>query len=123
MTRLRRFLTLTVAITVLHAIATFGAIAIAFTRGMARFDNPALPEGCLERGCSLLAGVFMQPSGKILTVFGIVLRTTALEWIVLVLNSLLWGAMIALIVAALSERRQRLGGGKAKLEHKFRSGF
>jgi hypothetical protein len=121
--RRRRFFALTVAITVLHAIATFGAIAIAFTRGMARFDNPELPEGYLERVCSLLAGIFMQPSGKILTAFGIVPRTSALEWIVLVLNSLLWGAMIALIIAALSGRRQRLGGGKAKLEHKLRSGF
>jgi hypothetical protein len=102
-----RFLAVSAAITVLHAVVTFASIAIAFTRGMRRFDSPALRETYLERVCNVVASIFMQPSAKILTALGAMPRTSVLEWSVLLLNSLLWGLMIALLVGRLSARRKQ----------------
>ena len=90
----------------LHAILTITSIGVAFTRGMARFDNPTPPQGYLEWVCSFLASIFVQPSGKILTALGITLQTSAMEWIVLLLNSMLWGATIALLLGLLGSKKK-----------------
>jgi hypothetical protein len=95
---LRRFLTLTAVFTLIHGIVTITSIGVAFSAGMARFDHPEVRTTFLERICELTANVLMQPAGRVVDAVNVAPRSSLLEWIIVVFNSLVWGAMAALIV-------------------------
>ena len=103
-----RLLALSAAIAVLNAILTIISIAVPFAVGTRRFDNPKLLPSQLERVCSFLASILVQPANEMLTALGITLRNSAAEWSVLLLSSTLWGTVIALIVGLLGTRRKQI---------------
>jgi hypothetical protein len=99
--RLRRFLALTAVIALVHGIVTATCISIAFSAGMARFDHPEIRLTYWEQGCGAVADVLMQPGERVWERLGITPRSAPLEWAALLLNSLVWGATIALFVSAI----------------------
>jgi len=98
----KRFIGLTVGTTAVQALLTITSIVISFRSGMMRFDHPEIPAGPLERVCDYAASILVQPVDKILGTFNITPRGPVLEWTVLLFNSLVWGAAVALFVCSLS---------------------
>jgi hypothetical protein len=98
----KRFIGLTVGTTAVQALLTITSIVISFRSGMMRFDHPEIPAGLLERVCDYAASILVQPVDKILGTFNITPRGPVLEWTVLLFNSLVWGAAVALFVCSLS---------------------
>lgn len=103
----RRFLTLTAIFTLIHGIVTITSIGVAFSAGMARFDHPEIRATYLERVFGLIATVLMQPADRVVEGFNVVPRSSLLEWMIVVFNSLVWGAMAALIVCLAIRLKRR----------------
>jgi hypothetical protein len=101
---IKRFLKLTAIITPIHTLITIICIAISFGEGMARFDYPERSAELTERVCGFVANIFVQPVFGILGRFEIKTSSSLLEWTALGVNSLIWGAVIALIISWLRSR-------------------
>jgi hypothetical protein len=100
---LRRFLFLTGIFTLIHGILTVTSVVIAVSRGF-DIDHPVEPT-YLERASGTIAGILMQPIAAVTDFLSIPLRSSLVEWTAILLNSLTWGATLALIVCLFARHR------------------
>jgi len=97
----RRFWTLTAAFSVIHGVVLFASFAVGLS----------LPASNLGRVCAVAALVLLQPYMGVVLLLGrshpIGPTPSWLDLTALFLNSLVWGATIALILCSLSLRKKR----------------
>ena len=86
------YLKIAVALSVLHLAAALGSFVVGFSIGMKRWDVGKA--GLLESAANGLAEVLLQPGLRLLK-FGM---SGGLEWAIIFGNSVLWGAVGALVV-------------------------
>jgi len=99
-----RFVKLAVFFTALHAICAMASLLFSFSRGMGRFDNPTLPETYAESAASRIADFLFQPAMFVWDAIGVKGAPSLLEWIVVLLNSALWGVTLSVAVVWLTRR-------------------
>jgi hypothetical protein len=106
---LRRFGTLAAILGALHFTLALGSMAVAFSLSMERFDaGQASDEGALEAAASALANALWQPGISIYAaIFVGRPGPWLLQWCIVALNSLLWGAALAWLVLGLRARLKR----------------
>jgi hypothetical protein len=97
-----RFVKLAVFFTVLHAICTLTSVLFSFSKGMARFDDPTLPQSYADNAVSRLADFLFQPAMFIWQAVGLKGASALLQWSVFLLNSALWGITIGAVVVWLT---------------------
>jgi hypothetical protein len=107
-----RFVKLAAFFTTLHAICAMASLLFSFSKGMARFDNPTLPETYADRAASHVADFLFQPAMFMWDAIGVKGASSLLEWAVFLLNSALWGVTLSLAVVWLT-RRSRQARAKA----------
>lgn len=105
-----RIVKLALLFTALHAILAMVALTFSFSKRMARFDNPQLPETYAESAVSHVADIMFQPMMFIWEVAAIRDTSTAVEWLAFLLNSAFWGIAFGALVIRLTTR----SGGRAK---------
>jgi len=89
---MRTKIRLLVLFTCVHAALALGASFYAMAAGSARFDNPELPRTFGETAAGLVANVLMSPGRFVWTSWASRNLPNAVEWIVVIGNSALWGA-------------------------------
>ena len=94
----KRIIKTTLVLTAVHFLLMFGSVVIAYGVGMEKFDNPDYQPSGVEGATSQLAGVLVQPGISIWTPWMSKNVPDALEWVLVVANSLLWGFVIALLI-------------------------
>lgn len=99
-----RFVKLAVFFTALHATCAMASLLFSFSRGMARFDNPTLPETHADSATSHVADFLFQPAMFVWDAIGVKSASSLLEWVVLLLNSALWGVTLSVAVVWLTRR-------------------
>lgn len=106
---LRRFGMLAAILGAVHLTLALVSLAIAFSMGMDRFDaGLANDRGALEATASVLANALSQPGVSVYsTIFVGRAGPWLLQWCILVLNSLFWGAALAWLVLAARTRMKR----------------
>jgi hypothetical protein len=106
---LRRFATLAAILSTLHFTVALGSMAIAFTMSMERLDSgQTTDESALEAAASALANALWQPGISIYAaIFVGRPGPWLLQWCIVALNSLLWGAALAWLILALRARLKR----------------
>jgi len=102
-----RIIKLALLFTVLHAILAMVALTLSFSKGMARFDSPQLPETYAESAVSHVADMMFQPMMFIWEVAAIRDTSTAVEWFAFLLNSAFWGIALSVFVTWLTTRSSR----------------
>ncbi len=107
--KLRRFATLAAIFGAVHFVVALGSLAVAFSMGMERFDSGLADDGgALEATASALANALSQPG---ISIYSAIFVGRAgpwlLQWCIVVLNSLLWGAALAWLVLAARARLKR----------------
>jgi hypothetical protein len=101
---LARFAKLAVCFTTLHAVCALASFGFSFSRGMARFDDPALPETYADSAASGAADFLFQPAMFVWRAMAIRDAPSLLEWGVFLLNSALWGVALSALVVWLTRR-------------------
>lgn len=96
-----RYLQIAAVLAVLHLILALGSVAVGFSIGIRRWDVGSA--GMLESAANGLAEVLFQPGSRLLAL-GV---SGGLEWAIILGNSLLWGAMGALIVLGIARVRRQ----------------
>jgi len=94
----KRIIITSLVIAVIHLVFSIGSVAIAFGAGMEAFDNPDYKYSAFERIADQLARVLMQPGMFFWTPWMSRNMPDAVEWLSVVVNSLLWGLVIAVII-------------------------
>src|SRR6266568_2803118 len=94
-----RFLKLTVVFAILHGIVFVVTFVTAFGRTMYRFDHPELTETLLEKICTGVSAVLIEPYAVVAGIVG--LHSRLLDFAGMLLNSLLWGAGFSLLFVLL----------------------
>ena len=107
--RLRTTVLLAIAVGAVHLAIAVGSLLLGFSLGMARFDAPqAIERGMLEKTTSWLAGTLLEPG---LTVWSIIRpaenASAIAEWTVVLMNSMLWGATLAILVTGARAMKAR----------------
>lgn len=88
--------------TVLHAALAIFTLLFSFSRGMARFDNPSLPESYAEKLTSHLADLLFQPMMLMWDASVANDASPVLEWLAFFLNSAVWGFVLGIVVTWLT---------------------
>ena len=83
-----------------HMVVTIVCIVHSYAAGVARFDDPALPEGFLEQVTAAAARVLALPVRLVWGRWASENLPDAAEWLAMALNSILWGAAVAAIARA-----------------------
>ena len=78
---------------VLHLVITFGCVMFSFGAGMDRFDNPRDPT-LIEKAFEYITQILMSPLYWLWTPWMSKNVHNSIEWILLLLNSGLWGLVI-----------------------------
>jgi hypothetical protein len=99
-----RFAKLAISFTALHAACALASLWFSFSRGMARFDDPALPETYADSAASGVANLLFQPAMFVWRTMAIRDAPSLLEWGVFLLNSALWGVTLGALVFWLTRR-------------------
>ena len=87
-----------------HVVLTLGASLYAMT-DLARFDNPELPRTLGMTTAGIAANVLMSPGLLVWTSWASKNLPNAVEWIVFIANSALWGAAGVMIAGRVSGGR------------------
>jgi len=103
--KLRRFAVLTVVVGLLHGGLIIASELVVFKNGF-DLDHPEIEPSRLRQAFAALLPVLMQPGEMIWAALRITPRSSLLEWSMIVLNSLVWGATVAVIVGLLSHRKR-----------------
>ena len=104
----RRFLKLTVVFAVLHGAAFLASFLISFSGTMYRFDHPEVPETLLEKICTVLSAILIEPYGGLTGSLGY--NNRILDLTGMLLNSLLWGTAFSMMFILLKRTRSRSVG-------------
>ena len=100
----RRFVALTVIFAFIHAVVLHVSGGIIASRAVERFHNLEVPETALERMCTMVTYVLIEPLYVLALATG--LRRGWWVWPLSLLNSLLWGATFALIFLLVTSRQR-----------------
>jgi hypothetical protein len=87
-----------------HAVVTLCLMLYAFSAGMAEFDNPDLPHSATASTTGTLASVLMVPGRFAWTAWASKNLPNALEWILFLANSAVWGVLLVGATALLRGR-------------------
>jgi hypothetical protein len=102
---MRRSLSVRLAVLLagIHLALSLGSFWISFSTGMKRFDAGAPIEmGRIEAAASFLSGVLLQPMlGLWSVMFSGHSGPVLLQWLAILLNSLLWGTALAFAIGRL----------------------
>jgi hypothetical protein len=99
-----RFAKLATFFTAVHVLCAIASVMFSFSRGMARFDDPTLPEIYVDSAASNLAEFLLQPALFVWKAMALRDATDLLEWFVFLLNSALWGVALGAAVVWLTRR-------------------
>ncbi len=97
------YLRIAAILSALHLVLAVGSLAVGFSIGLRRWDVGSA--GFVESFTNGLAAVLLQPGAHLLTMG----MSGALDWAIILGNSLLWGALGALVVLGIA----RVGKGNA----------
>jgi hypothetical protein len=100
----KRFFKLTAITAPAHLLAT---IIFCFLAIRTLFDDLLGHLSYSERVYNFFADLFLQPSTAILNRLGIELGSSPWELVVLVLNSVIWGAAMAALICVIVRRSRR----------------
>jgi len=103
----KRIIITTVVLAGMHFILAIGSIGIAFGLGMRAFDNPDYQPPRIERIAARLAGVLAQPGRSLWTPWMSRNMPDVVEWGLCLINSVLWRAILALILNVPMVLRQK----------------
>lgn len=92
---MKRMIKATAAFSLLHLAALTVSFITAVASSMDRFDTE-MPEGILERTAGAVAEVLMAPGRYLWTEWAGRNLPDFVEWSLLILNSLLWGYVLAI---------------------------
>lgn len=96
----KRIIITAVVLAAIHFVLAIGSVIIAFGSGMEAFDNPDYQPSLVERVADALAGFLMQPGMSLWTSWVSKNMPNVVEWGLCLLNSLLWGIVLAVILNA-----------------------
>ena len=96
----KRIIITAVGLAAIHFVLAIGSVMIAFGSGMEAFDNPDYQPSLVERVADALAGILMQPGMSLWTPWVSKNMPNVVEWGLCLLNSLLWGIVLAVILNA-----------------------
>ena len=119
MARMRINVPLLILFSCLHAVLALATSLYTMGAGFARFDNPELPRTYGHRTVEVAANVLMFPGFLVWTPWASKNLPNAVEWLVFIVNSSLWGAFGAIIAGWVSRRRDRT---RAREGHKNGNG-
>jgi hypothetical protein len=94
----KRIIITAVVLAAIHLVLGIGSVMIAFGSGMEAFDNPDYQPSSVERVADTLAGILMQPGMSLWTPWVSKTMPNVVEWGLCLLNSLLWGIVLAVIL-------------------------
>ena len=94
----KRIIITTVVLAGIHFVLAIGSIGIAFGSGVKAFDNPDYQPPRIERIAARLAGVLAQPGRSLWTPWMSRNMPNVVEWGLCLINSVLWGTILALIL-------------------------
>jgi hypothetical protein len=98
---LRRLLLFTGA----HAVVTLCLMLYAFSAGMAEFDDPDLPHSGTGRTAGTVAGVLLAPGRFVWPTKNL---PNALEWVLFLANSVVWGVLLVGATALLQGQSRKV---------------
>jgi hypothetical protein len=103
----QRTLRLAAIFAAIHLVAATGSLLLGFSLGMARFDSPETSApGYTEAASSRLADVLFAPAQMIYRALHAGSSAPAMvQWLYMILNSALWGLVLAAAVMWLRSRR------------------
>jgi uncharacterized membrane protein len=87
-----------------HAVVTLCMTLYAFSASSAEFDNPDLPRSATAKAVGTLVNVLSLPGRLVWTTWASKNLPNAVEWVVFLANSLVWGLLIAAAATMLSGR-------------------
>ena len=94
----KRIIITTLVMTSIHFVLAISSVVIAFASGMEAFDNPHYEPSVIERVAVQLSGILMQPGMSFWTPWMSKNMPDVVEWGLCVINSLLWGIVLAFIL-------------------------
>ncbi len=100
--KLRSFWTLAVVFAILHLAVALGCLSISFGASMAGFDDPEATVSPVDQALGTMAGILMLPGRMVWSLIGKD-APAALEWALMLANSLVWGAGAAGVVLCLNK--------------------
>jgi len=95
------YLKVAAVLTMLHLVAALGSFAVGFSIGLKRWDLGKA--GVLETAANALAELLLQPGSRFLKLG----MSAELEWAIIFGNSVLWGAVGALVVLGIKRAGKR----------------
>jgi hypothetical protein len=103
----QRTLRLAAIFAAIHLVAATGSLLLGFSLGMARFDSlETSAPGYTEAASSRLADVLFAPAQMIYRALHVGSSAPAMvQWLYMILNSALWGLVLAAAVTWLRSRR------------------
>lgn len=94
----KRIIITTLVMTGIHFVLATSSVIIAFSSRMEAFDNPHYEPSVIERVTCQLSGILMQPGMSLWTPWMSKNMPNVVEWGLFVINSLLWGIVLAFIL-------------------------
>ena len=89
-----------------HALVTVGLALYAASASSAEFDNPDLPRSPTANAAGIISDVLILPGRLVWTTWASKNLPNAVEWVVFLANSALWGLLIVGAMGRLSGRRR-----------------
>ncbi|MDB5943185.1 MAG: hypothetical protein JWQ13_2751 [Ramlibacter sp.] len=109
----RPILRLAAIFSVIHLVAAAASLLFGFSLAMGRFDSPGMAPGHAEATSSGLAAFLLQPGQAIYSALHAGSSASAMvQWLSLVLNSALWGLVLAAAVMWLRQALRTRGAGR-----------
>jgi hypothetical protein len=109
----KRIIITAVVLAAIHFVLAIGSVMISFGSGMEAFDNPDYQPSLVERVAGALAGILMQPGMSLWTPWMSKNMPNVVEWGLCLLNSLLWGIVLAVILNAPTLLKRKRPGNNA----------
>ena len=95
-----RIIITTVVMTGIHFVLAISSVVIVIGSGTEAFDNPHYELSVIERVAVQLSGILMQPGMSLWTPWMSKNMPNVVEWGMCIINSLLWGIVLAFILNA-----------------------
>ena len=96
----RRFVIKAVIFSTIHFVVTIATGSMGYIHKMQRLDSPDHYPSKLEHAFRSIADILMQPVISLYTPWMSQNHPNGFVWVLLLLNSLLWGTILSLILAS-----------------------
>ena len=91
---MRRTLALLVLFTVIHGVVTLSCMTYAIAASSASFDGPTVPPGFAAGSAKAAVLVLTLPGRLVWTSWASQNLPNAVEWLLFIVNSAVWGAVV-----------------------------